>query len=77
MTEAQARTTANIIMAAAAVGAAFYVMRTPPLRRAAWQLARRWAGAPLALWLVTEVWQAWEESASVAPPGRYSATGPR
>ena len=66
MTEDQARTTANLVIAAAAVGAAYYVLRTPPLRRAAWQIAKRWAAGPLAVWLVTEVRRAWDESASVA-----------
>lgn len=62
MTDAQARTAANLVMAAAAVGAAVYVLRTPPLRRSAWQIARRWATGPLAAWLVAEVRRAWIES---------------
>ncbi len=62
MTEEQARTAANVIIAAAAVGGAYYVLRTPPLRRAAWQFARRWAAGPLAVWVLTEVRRAWEES---------------
>ena len=62
MTEEQARTTANVVMVVAAVGAAYYVLRTPPLRRAAWQLARRRAAGPLAVWFATEVRRAWDES---------------
>lgn len=63
MTEHQARATANVVMAAAAVGAAYYVLRTPPLRRAVWQMARRWAAGPAAVWLVSEVRRAWDASA--------------
>jgi len=63
MTEQQARTTANVVMIAAAAGAAYYVLRTPPLRRVAWQLARTWVRGPLAVWAVTEVRRAWEQSA--------------
>jgi hypothetical protein len=43
VTEQQARTTANVLMAAAALGAAVFVMRTPKLRRLIWQLAREYA----------------------------------
>ena len=76
MTERQARTTANLVMAAAAVGAAYYVLRTPPLRRTVWQLARRWAAGPLVVWLASEVRGAWDESGSpaVLTPGRSGAT---
>ena len=61
MTEQQARTTANIVMAAAAVGAAVIVLRSPTLRRIAWGLAR--ASAPaLAAYGVTTVREAWSAS---------------
>ena len=72
MTEDQARTTANLVIAAAVVGAAYYVLRRPVLRRAAWQTARRWIAGPLAVWLLTEVRRAWDESGVVrraAPQG--------
>ena len=64
MTEAQARTTANVVLAAATIGALYYVLKTPPLRRRVWQLARAWAVGPLAAWGATEIRRAWDESAS-------------
>ena len=62
MTEQQARTAANVVMAAAAAGAAYAVLRAPRLRGLAWQLARSWARGPLAVWAATEVRHAWEHS---------------
>jgi hypothetical protein len=62
MTEQQARTTANVIMAAAAVGAAVFVVRSPSLRQLAWRLATRYASGPLAVFLATTVHDAWEQS---------------
>ena len=62
MTEQQARTTANLVMGAAALGAAYVVLRSPQLRRVAWQLARSWASGPLAVWAAGEVRRAWDES---------------
>ena len=62
MTEQQARSTANIVMAAAALGAAVVVLRSPSLRRMAWQLARQYAAGPLAVYAATTVRQAWDES---------------
>jgi H+/gluconate symporter-like permease len=64
MTEAQARTTANVVLATAAIGAAYYILKTPPLRRTVWRLARSWAAGPLAAWTATEVRRAWDGSAS-------------
>lgn len=62
MNEQQARTTANVVMAVAAVGAAVIVLRSPSLRRLAWQLARQYAGGPLAVFLASTVHDAWEQS---------------
>jgi hypothetical protein len=62
MTEQQARTTANVLMAAAALGAAVLVLRNPKLRRLAWQLARQYAGGPGAAGLATLVRDAWDSS---------------
>lgn len=62
MTQRQAETIANVVLTAAAIGAAYYVLRTPPLRRMAWRLARKWASGPLAVWAATEVRRAWDES---------------
>ena len=66
MTEKQARTVANALMAAAAVGAAVVVMRSPKLRRVAWQMARQYARGPLAVWAAGSVRDAWDASASTS-----------
>lgn len=63
MTEDRARQAANLLMAAAALGAAVFVFRNPRLRRMAWQLARQYAGAPLAAMVATTVRDAWDASA--------------
>ena len=63
MTEDTARTVANLILGAAAVGAAYYVMRTPPLRRLAWRLAATAATGTLPAWFSRELRQAWADTA--------------
>jgi hypothetical protein len=63
MTEQQARTTANVLMAAAALGAAVFVLRSPKWRRLAFQLARDYARGPLAAVVATTIRNAWDDSA--------------
>ena len=75
MTEQQARTTANLVMAAAAVGAAVVVVRSPSLRRLAAGLAKA-SAAPLAAYAVTTVRQAWEVSGS-RPLHQRTSIAPR
>jgi hypothetical protein len=72
MTEQQARNTANLLMAAAALGAAVFVLRNPKLRRMAWDLARQYARGPLAAAVATTVRNAWDES---TPPARNITAG--
>ena len=67
MNETKARQTANLLMAAAALGAAVIVMRNPKLRRLAWQLARQYATGPLAAWTAGTIRTAWDESERRAP----------
>ncbi len=62
MTEEQARTAANAVMAAAMAGTAYAVLRAPRVRRLAWQLARSWVRGPLAVWAATELRRAWDLS---------------
>ena len=64
MTDDRARQVANVVMAAAALGAAVLVLRSPKLRRMAWQLARQYAAGPLAAWTATTVRDAWDSSGS-------------
>lgn len=82
MTEERARQVANVVMAAAALGAAVLVFRSPRLRRIAWQAARQYASGPLAAWTAATVRDAWDASAQGAsgsagiPPARAAATPP-
>jgi hypothetical protein len=62
VTEDAARKTANVLMGAAAIGIAYYVIRTPPLRRLAWRLASTALTISLPTWLGKEISQAWAES---------------
>ena len=67
MTEKQARAVATGIMAAAALGTVVFVMRSPKLRRIAWQFARQYASGPLAVWAAGSVRDAWDASTSARP----------
>lgn len=64
MTETHARTTANVVMAAAAIGAAFVILRSPSLRRLLFGLAKTSAG-PLAAYAASSVSDAWRRSGSL------------
>jgi hypothetical protein len=73
MTEQHARTTANVVMAAAAIGVAVIVLRSPKLRRLVWGLARA-SAAPLSAYAAASVREAWSASASDrAHPARATA----
>ena len=63
MTEHTARQVANVALGAAAVGAAVFVLKTPPLRRLVVGLAVTALTTSLPLWLRSEVQQAWSASA--------------
>jgi len=60
--EKQARTTANLVMAAAALGAAVFVLRDATRRRLAWRLLRQYATGPAAVWTAGMVRHAWDEA---------------
>ncbi|MEX1130184.1 MAG: hypothetical protein WD227_03940 [Vicinamibacterales bacterium] len=62
-----ARTLANVILGAAALGAAVVVLRTPSLRRLAFGLARTAVTVTLPVWLSREVKQAWTDSGARGP----------
>ena len=64
MTQQDATRIANVIIGVAAVGAAWYVVRTPPLRRRAWSLATTALVTTLPAWFERELRQAWAESAA-------------
>lgn len=67
-----ARILADVIVGAAALGAAVVILRTPALRRLAFGLARTALTVTIPAWLSREVQQAWTESArpadAPAPP---------
>lgn len=63
MTDDQARTTANVVLATAGAAAAYVVLTTPSLRRLAWRAAQLWLGASIPMYVANQVRQAWVESA--------------
>lgn len=64
-----------MLMAAAALGAAVIVFRSPKLRRMAWQVARQYASGPGAAGLATLVRDAWQDSASPRSATDRAVTG--
>lgn len=64
MTEETARTVANVMIGAAALGAAVVIWRVPTLRRLAFGLARTAITVTIPVWLSREVDEAWASSAS-------------
>ncbi len=68
MKEETARTVANVVLAAAAVGAAVVVLRVPALRRMALGLAATALTTQLPAWLRQEATQAWHASGQRTPP---------
>ena len=62
MTDERAEQVANVLLAAAAVGVAIYVVRTPSLRRLAWRFAVTALTGTLPAWIGREVQHAWTES---------------
>jgi hypothetical protein len=61
-----ARRLADVILGAAALGAAVVVLRTPALRRLAFGLVRTAVTVTIPVWLSREVQQAWTEAGSGA-----------
>ncbi len=62
MTEPTAEKVANVVIALAVVGAAYYVLRTPRLRSTAWRLAGAAITGSIPAWLAREVRDGWRES---------------
>jgi hypothetical protein len=62
MTSANARTTANVVLASAGAAAVYVVLTTPPLRRLVLQAVRIWLGASVPIFLATQARDAWVES---------------
>ena len=64
MTDASARTAANLILASAGLAAAYVVFTKPPLRRVASLAVRIWLGASVPVFLLTQAREAWTEPGS-------------
>jgi hypothetical protein len=63
MTQENAEKVANVLIGAAVAGAAFYVLKTPPLRRFAWRLTVSALTGTIPAWLTQEMRAGWERSA--------------
>jgi hypothetical protein len=77
MTQSSAERLANIAIGAATVGVAIYVLKTPHLRRLAWQLSLAAITGTLPAWFSQEIRAAWEASgqsseSAVVPTARAS-----
>jgi hypothetical protein len=57
VTETNARTTANVLLAAAGMAAAYVIVTRPRLRRLALRMARLWLGVSVPAYLVNQVRQ--------------------
>jgi hypothetical protein len=66
MTQQQAQRVATVLIGAAAVGAAYVILRKPGLRRLVWQMARRTIAPTAAAWLMTETRTAWNRGSDNA-----------
>jgi hypothetical protein len=62
MTNATARTVANVVVASAGLATAYVVLTTPPLRRAAFRAVRWWLDASVPVYVLMELRRAWIES---------------
>ena len=62
MTDANARTAANVIIVSAGVAAAYVIVTRPPLRRLAFRAVEFWLGASLPVFLINQARAAWTES---------------
>ena len=73
MREETAQTVANVVIGAAALGAAVVILRVPTLRRLAFGLLRTAIVTGIPAWLTQETRRAWAESSNVE--GRTSKEG--
>jgi hypothetical protein len=64
MTHTSAEKIANALIGAAILGAGYYVVKTPPLRRMAWRLTVAVLTGTIPAWLTQEIRNGWEASAS-------------
>jgi hypothetical protein len=62
MTDAGARTAANVVLMSAGAAAAYVILTKPRLRRLAFQLVRFWLGASVPVFLLNQARESWVES---------------
>jgi hypothetical protein len=74
MTQSSAEKVANVAIGVAAIGVAVYVLKTPHLRRLAWQLSLATVTGMLPAWISQEVRGAWEASGQAAGAAALPAT---
>ena len=74
MTQTSAEKVANVLIGVAVVGAAFYVAKTPRLRRLAWRLGVAALTGTIPAWVSQEVKTGWE--AAGRTPDRTPALTP-
>lgn len=67
MTEQQAERVANIVLGLAAAGAAYYILKTPQLRRIAWGLVRTAMVSSGPAWVIAETMRGWNDGAAQGP----------
>jgi hypothetical protein len=68
MTQSSADKLANVVIGAVALGATYYVFKTPPLRRLAWQFALATVTGIVPAWITQEIRASWDASAVPAVP---------
>ena len=74
MTQSSAERIANVVLGVAAVGAAYYIVKTPDLRRLAWRLTIVTIAGTLPAWIRQEIRAGWEASAQM-PAGAPALRG--
>ena len=67
MTDSSAEKVASIAIGVAAVGAAYYVLSNPHLRRVAWRLGVAALTGTIPAWVTREIRDGWEASGRPAP----------
>lgn len=63
MTDEQARTAANVLLASAGAAAAYVIVTTPSLRRLVLRATQLWLGASIPVYVLNQVRHAWVQSA--------------
>ena len=62
MTDANARTAANVVLVGAGVAAAYVILTKRPLRRLAFKAIQIWLGASVPVYMMNQAREAWIES---------------